>query len=154
MKKIFILFFLVLCVCFPVTANAEKYLNDDLNYPMTGGHGDYYEYTDLNSMQIIDETDSYYDLTVGYIIVSNKDLDNPYRVRTFRYWKDGVTRPQFYSRYLGSWQDIPSQNIDEVNNYRKNVDGSYVAYFKKFLPHMFNMLQLALRDLLGIEIYE
>lgn len=154
MKKFLIFMLMVFCLYLPSSVSATVYLNNDPNFPMTGGHGDYYEYTDLNSFKIVDETEQYYDITVGYIVVSRRPLDDPYRTRTFRYWKDGVTRPQYYSYYLNEWKDIPSQNINDVTNYRNNVDGSYTAYFKTFLPHMFEMLQLALDQLLGIELLE
>ncbi len=153
MKKLFLFIFMFFLFSFPFTANATVYLNDDPNFPLTGGHGDYYEYTDLSSCQVVEETDQYYDIAVGYYIISDKQLDDPYRIRRFRYWKDSFVRPQFYSYYREVWIDIPSQNTEDVNAFR-SMNHSYGAYMNHFYPHAFHMLQTALLQLFGIEIIE
>lgn len=153
MKKNIIIGFLMFILYFPVSASATVYLNDDPNYPMTGGHGDYFEYMDLSSCQVSSESDQFWDISVGYIVVSTPALEDPYRIRRFRYWKDGYTRPQFYSPYREAWIDIPSQNVEDVNAFR-SINHSYAAYMQRFYPHMFRMLQTALIQLFGIEIYE
>ena len=153
MRKVFAVVFLLVCLLFSVTEAAKpKFLYDDPNFPLTAGHADYFEYTDLSSIEIINETDTYYEIQVGYA-VDCPPMGNPYKTRYFRYFKDGYSRPQFLSLKSQSWVDIPVQSREDIDEFRR-TNTSYRAYWAKFHPNQFAMIQLAVRHLFGIEIYE
>ena len=155
MKKLFLLTLMTLCLCFPHTASATNYLNDDPNFPQTGGRLGYGEYTDLNSCQITEETNQYYDIAVGYVLIRPNQEDS-YRIRKFRYWKDGIKRPQFFNQKKEVWVDIPKQpNAAEADAFRRNTPnyniGLYTAHFK---TNLFHCLQAVLQHSFGIELVE
>ena len=148
MKKILpLVAVLMFCLCIPLTASAmDKYLNGDPNFPLTGGHANFWEYTDLSSCTIAEENDEYYKLAVGYVRVSRKE-QNPYRVRYFLYYKDGATRPQYYDDN-GWWISLPPlKSMSEANL-------PFQPYRQKYHPDQFHMLRAACREIFGIELEE
>lgn len=153
MKKLVMLVFLLAFLCLPLTVNARpRYLNDDPNFPLTGGHFDYFEYTDLSSCTVTEENEQYYAISVGYAVQCKK-LGNPYRIRSFRYWKDGETRPQYYNEDKNEWITIPVLTPELVKEFRSNPKNqSIAAYNARFHPKEFFMLRAALRQLWGISL--
>lgn len=150
MKRLFLSALMMLCLCFPMTASARNYLNDDPNFPQTGGRMEHREYTDLSSTQIIEETEKYIEFEVGCVFTWGE----PYRIRRFRYWKDGEKRPQLFNQIKEVWVDIPKQpTAEEADAFRRNTPnyniGLYNAHFK---TNLFHCLQAVLQRNFGIEI--
>ncbi len=152
MKRKFLLALMVSCLCFPFTAYATNYLNDDPYFPQTGGRMATREYTDLTSIYIREETEKYIDLEVGCVFTWGE----PYRIRRFRYWKEDGKRPQLFNQMKEIWADIPKQpNAAEAEAFRRNTPnyniGLYMATFK---TNLFHCLKAVLHHTFGIEIEE
>ncbi|MBQ9376450.1 MAG: hypothetical protein IJU05_01415, partial [Schwartzia sp.] len=110
----------------------------------------FWEYTDLNSCTIAEETDEYYELAVGYVRRSRVE-GTPYYVRYFRYYKDGVTRPEYYVEKTDKWIVLPLQDKETRDAYWKEHP-AYQPFRAHFHPDQFHMLQVACRQLFGIEL--
>lgn len=114
MKKAVLLVFalavmLVQSVCFADgsdMANTVDYLDGDRNYPLTSSYGGCFEYTDLDSCQIIEDEDEV-QFSVGYIVKTVHNRNGSYKVRYFRWQKTEDARPQFRNSIDDEWTVIP-----------------------------------------------
>ena len=152
MKRLFTVLVCLAMVAFIATSTSYaapgKYLNGDPNFPMTGGHGGYIEYTDLSSCTISEETDEYYELSVGYSVWHRMGTDNPYRVRYFRYPKEGAARrPEYYNEKKDTWVTIPYQGRDVVEAYMQSHTPS--DFVMNFHPWQYNMFCAAYQQVFG-----
>ena len=77
------------------TKNATDFLDGDRNFPLTSSYGGCFEYTDLDSCQII-EDDEELQFSVGYIVKTVHNKKGSYKVRYFKWQRTEEAR-----RYQG-----------------------------------------------------
>ncbi len=115
MQKIIILLIIALSVmmmqsvCFADCsdiANTIDYLDGDRNFPLTGSYGGCFEYTDLDSCQIIEDEDEL-QFSVGYIVKTVHNKNGSYKVRYFKWQRTEDARPQFRNDADEDWNVIP-----------------------------------------------
>ncbi len=87
-------------------ANTIDYLDGDCNFPLTGSYGGCFEYTDLDSCQIIEDEDEL-QFSVGYIAKNVHDKNGSYKVRYFKWQRTEDARPQFRNDADDEWTVIP-----------------------------------------------
>lgn len=145
MKKCICVLLAAVCLCAAATAGAaaQRCLNGDPNFPMTYGHTNWWEYTDLSSIAGGEYDGEYYQFAVGYVLEtlgSGQDYQYEYRMRRFR---TGMVNSlvQYYVETKDKWVTIPLQDKPIVSEFiRKN---GYSAYETHFHPAAYRMFKMA-----------
>ncbi|MBQ1866694.1 hypothetical protein [Selenomonas sp.] len=161
MKKIVLLLFLCLSVFgvngwnLPNTANAGfalngRYLNGDQNYPLAYGHAGSMTYVDLSSCTFVYNNDEEYEFAANTYTTSkigNSETGTVY----FRQKKDGVSLPEYSTKYSKGWKTLPSWKNYSGSplNY-----GSYHTFFDRFCPFEHYEFLIIYEQLWGVSYSE